>query len=109
MHTPIFIRLLYKFDRKEDDSTLLLKNLQKGKQIAFISQSRETITDYFSGKIQHEFPWYMLFSIDILLVETNQWSEIEMWREVLKNKGFKLAKSELTLVKLLQWEYGTAR
>lgn len=59
------------------------------------------IIDDLTRHIQHEVPWCVLFADDIVLLDETRAElnyKLELWREVLVSKGFKLSKISANLV-----------
>jgi len=47
--------------------------------------------------IQGDVPWYMLFANDIVLIDETRGGvdeRLEVWRQTLKSKGFKLSRTK---------------
>ncbi|KAL4204701.1 hypothetical protein AMTRI_Chr01g111220 [Amborella trichopoda] len=52
------------------------------------------VMDNLTKHLQDEIPWCMLFADDIVLIEETQNdvnTKLELWRNALESKGFKLA------------------
>ena len=53
--------------------------------------------DEVTRDIQGDIPWCMLFTDDVVLVDESQTGvnqKLELWREILKSKGFRLGRTK---------------
>jgi len=60
------------------------------------------VINELTKEIQDEVPWCMLFADDIVLIdETREGleSKLELWRQALESRGFKLSKSKIKYLK----------
>src|SRR4051794_23650859 len=59
------------------------------------------LLDALSGPIQNVVPWCLLFADDIVLVDETREGvnrKLELWRESLESKGFKLSRTKTEYV-----------
>ena len=53
--------------------------------------------DELTKHIQDDIPWCMLFADDIVLIDETKFgvnAKLDVWREVLESKGFKISKTK---------------
>ena len=63
--------------------------------------------DEVTRDIQGDIPWCMLFADDVVLVDESQTGvnqKLELWRETLKSKGFRLSR---TKTEYMRYDFGT--
>ena len=58
------------------------------------------VMDEVTRVIQGDIPWCMLFADDVVLVNENRTGvnqKLELWREILESKCFKLSRTKLSI------------
>ena len=60
------------------------------------------VTDEITKDIQREIPWSMLFADDVVLIDESRIGvnrQLELWRETLESKGFRLSRTKTEYMK----------
>ena len=65
------------------------------------------VMDYVTRDIQGDIPWCMLFADDVVLIDESRTGvnqKLELWRETLESKGFRLSR---TKTEYMRCDFGT--
>ena len=60
------------------------------------------VMDELTKHIQDDIPWCMLFADDIVLIDETKYgvnAKLDVWREVLESKGFKISRTKIEYIK----------
>jgi hypothetical protein len=58
------------------------------------------VMDEITNDIQEDIPWYMLFADGVVLIDESRIGvnqKLELWRQTLESKGFRLSRTKLNI------------